>query len=425
MATKTFLGIKPFSFQRDVINELKDANGTGKNVVVVSRRQVGKTTLIINLLLYYAVNFARTKNYCISPTVKQCKGIFKTIIDTISNSGLIKSKNATELIITLINGSSIIFKSAEQKEALRGETCTGLLCIDESAYISDDIFNIIRPYTDFHKAVTLIVSTPFAKSGFFYRYYNYGVEGTNNTVSINWSDKKYQEDLDKILSPEQLEEYRRILPRNVFSREYLGEFIDAEGSVFTDFKKCIRVNQIQPTDKLYVGIDWGSGNGNDDTVVCAFNQYGKMVLLKYFNTISPTEQIDRIDRILSPYLKQTVLIQPELNGLGGPMTDMLKNRSQIYAQKVRGFNTTNDSKKDLVTDLQVAFEQGKVELLDDEKLINQLSIFTAEYNIKTGNVSFAAPPGLNDDCTMATMIAYNALKTATTVGVYSIGFYRR
>ena len=73
----------------------------------------------------------------------------------------------------------------------------------------------------------------------------------------------------------------------------------------------------------------------------------------------------------------------------------------------------------------MAFEQGKVELLDDEKLINQLSIFTAEYNIKTGNVSFAAPPGLNDDCTMATMIAYNALKTATTVGVYSIGFYRR
>ena len=93
---KQFLGIKPFSFQRSVIDVVKDAKGTGKTVVVKSRRQCGKTTLIANLLLYYGINYAGTKNYCLSPTLKQGKAIYKTIVNAISSSGVIKSKNATD-----------------------------------------------------------------------------------------------------------------------------------------------------------------------------------------------------------------------------------------------------------------------------------------------------------------------------------------
>ena len=66
-------GIHPFSFQKDVIDEVVNAKGTGKKVVVRSRRQIGKSTLIANLLLYYAINFDGTKNYCVSPTLKQGK----------------------------------------------------------------------------------------------------------------------------------------------------------------------------------------------------------------------------------------------------------------------------------------------------------------------------------------------------------------
>ena len=84
MGTRKYLGIKPYSFQRDVIDAVKSAKGTGKTVVVKSRRQVGKTTLIANLLLYYAINFSGTSNYCLTPTLKQGKKIFKTIVDAIT-----------------------------------------------------------------------------------------------------------------------------------------------------------------------------------------------------------------------------------------------------------------------------------------------------------------------------------------------------
>ena len=422
MKVKQFSGIKPFSYQQAVINEVKDAKGSGKTVVVKSRRQVGKSVLIANLLLYYAINYKGTKNYVLSPTLKQGKNIYKTIINAISGCGIIKSKNATDLFITLINGSSISIKSAEQKESLRGETCTGILCIDECAYISSEVYNIVKPWCDFHKAVTLMVSTPFVKSGFFWEYYNHGLNREYNCVSIDWSDEKYQDDMDFILPPSKLEEYKKLLPKNVFLTDYLGIFIDDDGTVFTDFKKCINKNEIKDSDKLYLGIDWAAGVESDDTVIVAFNQYGKQVYLDYFNKLTPTQQIDRIEKFIVQYKNQIAVVQTELNSLGTPLTDFLKNRPQLKTiiNKFVGFNTTNQSKNAIVQNLQIAFEQGLIEILEDEKQSRELATYTAEYNAKTRNVSYNAPNGLHDDICIAMMLAYDAYKNGKIIGNYNI-----
>ena len=422
MKVKHFQGIKPFSYQQAVINEVKDAKGSGKTVVVKSRRQVGKSVLIANLLLYYAINYKGTKNYVLSPTLKQGKNIYKSIINAISGCGIIKSKNATDLFITLINGSSISIKSAEQKESLRGETCTGILCIDECAYISSEVYNIVKPWCDFHKAVTLMVSTPFVKSGFFWEYYNHGLNREYNCVSIDWSDEKYQDDMDFILPPSKLEEYKKLLPKNVFLTDYLGIFIDDDGTVFTDFKKCINKNEIKDSDKLYLGLDWGAGVESDDTVIVAFNQYGKQVYLDYFNKLTPTQQIDRIEKFIVQYKNQIAVVQTELNSLGTPLTDFLKNRPQLKTiiNKFVGFNTTNQSKNAIVQNLQIAFEQGLIEILEDEKQSRELATYTAEYNAKTRNVSYNAPNGLHDDICIAMMLAYDAYKNGKIIGNYNI-----
>ena len=422
MKVRQFQGIKPFSYQQAVINEVKDSKGSGKTVVVKSRRQVGKSVLIANLLLYYAINYKGTKNYVLSPTLKQGKNIYKSIINAISGCGIIKSKNATDLFITLINGSSISIKSAEQKESLRGETCTGILCIDECAYISSEVYNIVKPWCDFHKAVTLMVSTPFVKSGFFWEYYNHGLNKEYNCVSIDWSDEKYQDDMDFILPPSKLEEYKKLLPKNVFLTDYLGIFIDDDGTVFTDFKKCINKNEIKDSDKLYLGIDWAAGVESDDTVIVAFNQYGKQVYLDYFNKLTPTQQIDRIEKFIVQYKNQIVVVQTELNSLGTPLTDFLKNRSQLKTiiNKFVGFNTTNQSKNAIVQNLQLAFEQKEIEILEDEKQSRELATYTAEYNAKTRNVSYNAPNGLHDDICIAMMLAYDAYKNGKIIGNYNI-----
>lgn len=421
MPKQRYKGFRPFQYQRDVIDELINANGTGKIVVAKSQRQRGKTTMIANVLLYFSFNFKATKNYCVSPTFAQAKEVYKTITNAIGKSPAVKSANASDLIITLINGSTISFKSAQQGEALRGYTCTGILCIDECAYISDEVYNIIRPWTDFHKAVTLMVSTPFMQDGFYWRYYNYGKEHTHNTTTIDWCDEKYKEEMLQIMPAERLEEYRQMLPKTVYLTEYLGEWLTADGSVFTDFKPCIRKNSIQPNDKLYVGIDWGNGGNNDDTAISIINQNGQQVFLAYWNNLSTNRQMDKLERILKPIEHQIVSIEPEQNSIGTPYTDLLKNRLQISTQsKVHGFTTTNVSKAEIVSNLQVAFEQGTIQILDDEKQTRELAIYTADYNPKTKNVSYNAPLGMHDDLCIALMLSWDALKQSRIIGNYIV-----
>lgn len=408
--SRSFTGYTPYNFQRAVINEIcpKEFYRKKKTVVVKSSRQKGKTITVANILLFYAINH-RTKNYYIAPTLKQAKEIYKTITSAIGNSGIVKASNATDLIIGLINGSKINFKSAEQgTEALRGYTCDGILCIDEAAFIDDEIFHTILPWTDFNKADILMTSTPFVKAGFFWDYYNYGLEGSHNTVTIDWSDIRYKDEIDKILTPEMLEEYRSILPANTFKTEYLGEWLDDDGSVFLNFKNCTEINKISPNDKLFVGIDWGNGGNNDDTVLSILNQNAKQVYLGYKNNLSPTQQIDWISGVLKPIKNQIVVCKPELNSIGTPYTDMLKKRLQYM--KIEGFNTSNQSKNEIVSQLQVAFEQERIKILPDEKQLRELSYYAAEYNLKTKTLTFNAPNGLNDDIPIALMLSYDALE---------------
>lgn len=97
-------------------------NGSGKVVTVKSRRQTGKSMLIQNILLYYSINYSKTKSACLSPTWAQAKKIYTEIVQAIESSNIIKSSNASDLIIKLVNGSEIQFFSAQQGENLRGYT---------------------------------------------------------------------------------------------------------------------------------------------------------------------------------------------------------------------------------------------------------------------------------------------------------------
>lgn len=425
MATVTYKGFKPYSHQKAVIELLKGARFTSRTVVCKSSRQKGKSSLIANLLLYFAINYKRTKNYGVSPTLKQAKSIYKTIIDAIEESGIIKASNGTDLEITLVNGSLISFKSAEQGEtALRGFTAD-FLAVDECAFIPDNIWYTIMPWCDAKKAPCLMTSTPFIKEGFFWVYYNYGCNNQNNVMTVDWCDEKYREDIEKILPPERLEEYRLMLPARQFKSEYLGEWLDDDGQVFTGFKECKGKFSIGLNDRLYVGIDWGNNTDNDDTVISIINQDGNQVYLDYWNNLNTTEQIDRIYEIIKPYESQIISIQPELNSIGTPYTDLLKERLQVSTRnKVEGFQTTNKSKADLVTELQVAFEQRMIGLLDDDKQMRELSVYAAEYNPKTKNVSYNAPQGLHDDICIALMLSWNAFKKNKGAGTYKIRYSR-
>lgn len=416
---KTFVGCKLFEWQADVHRGLLK-NGIGSHHIhcVKSKRQVGKSLLIIGELLYFAINYTGTINCAISPTLNQARKLFKEIIKVTENTGVIKKKNETLLEIEFINGSTILFKSAEQKNNLRGYTYTGLLCIDECAYIGNEIFSIVKPSTDVWRCPILMVSTPKFKVGFFYETYLKGLNGNKRITSYDFC----QYDTSALLSNEALEIYRQMLPRNQFTTEYLGEFLDADGCVFSGFKECMTTAKLAEYKYLYIGIDWASGVGNDDTVITAVNERGEQVFLQYFNKKKTTDQIDYIYEYLKPHLSKIKIIVAEANSIGTPMIEQLKQKLGSYSRLIKSFTTTNKDKARIVGQLQVAFEQHTIKITNDRKQLDQLGMYEAEYNFKTGNVSYNAPLGGHDDICIALCLCWEGFKSNNLTGNYVYSF---
>lgn len=405
----------PFAHQKAVHYALNSGYRSGKIYVVKARRQVGKSIMVEQELLRYAITYKGTVNACVCPTLSQARKMFQDIIYSIIDSGVVRKKNETLLEIDLINGSKIFFKSAEQRDSLRGYTISGLLCVDECAFISDDVFyELLLAWTNVHSAPILLTSTPKFKVGFYWSYWNIGVQKTNpNVIAVDFNDY----DTSDLLSNEKLEEYRKLLPKGKFITEYLGEFLDSESIVFGDFKKCIG-GDIKEYKDIFIGIDWGSGVGSDYTVMTGVNERNEQVFLVYFNNKTAVQQIEYIKSYLELYRTKVRCIVAETNGVGQPLVDSLKT-SVDWIRDIRGFCTTNAEKVRMINRLQVDFEQQTIQLLDDEKQTNELSAY--ECQVKSNKtITFNAPIGGNDDCCMALMFAEEAREIKNKKGTYFI-----
>ena len=413
---KTFIGYKPFPWQA-IVHRGIDKYGYRSSHIhcVKAKRQIGKSFIIINELLRFAINYTNTVSCCLSPTLNQARKIYKQILKVTDQTGVIIKKNDSLLEIEFINGSVLVFKSAEQRESLRGYTFNGILCIDEAAYISDEVWSIIRPTCDVYQAPILMVSTPKFRMGFFFETFQMGFLDKYKGQITSYDLCKF--DTSALLSKEQLELYKQMLPKNMFVTEYEGEFLDSESIVFGDFKNCIGING--EYNELYIGIDWGSGVGSDNTVVTALNENNEMVFQLAFNNKSTMEQINYITEYLSGFGNKVKHIVAECNGLGKPLCDNLKEK--IKKIPILEWYTTNQNKIELINKLQVAFEQRKIKILDDDALIAELSIFEAKMNAK-GTVQYGAPVGGNDDRVLSLLFALHSKEVKNKKGNYVIGF---
>lgn len=373
----------------DIVEGVKD------QYVVKAKRQVGKSILAEVILLYFAFKNTGSIGVMIEPTLGQGRRCFKQILKSLSNKSVIKSANATLLEIEFANGSSILFRAAEQKENLRGLTVKGsVLIIDEAAFIEEDIFGILYPIVDANHCPILFISTPLFTSGEFYNKYMEGLVDNPITKSYNWSAY----DTSKYLSYEKLLYYKDRLSPLKYRSEYEGEFITEGSYVFGDIRKCIAEYSKKPP--LYGGLDWGNGGGNDNSILIFLDEDGCVTNIYTANNMTPTEQIGYFSNILinTPSL---ISLQVEMNSIGTVYKDMLQRSVSTY---IIEFYTTNDTKRRIIEQLITAFQQGNIKIVDDPLLLAELSHYNIE-KTKTGYTYNGE--GTHDDRVMALAFAYD------------------
>lgn len=409
---KVTSNLRLYPWQKQVVNNLQE-HWKGYIHVVKSKRQCGKSIMLESILIQTAINRAKTVSICVSPTLEQSRKVFKEIKNVIQPTKIYQKHNDLQLYIKLKNKSEIYFKSAEQKDGLRGYTVNGILAIDEAAYIPDDIFyeNILA-WVNVSQAPVVICSTPKHKIGFFYKYYMFGLDNNHpNVFCYNWSEF----DTSALLSDEKLEEYRNSLPLNQFKTEFLGEFLDLEGGVFGDFSGIIS-NNYNVHGNCYFGIDWGTGVGGDETAIAVFNDDRQMIGLYHFNDKDETQTINYIIQLMKQY--RPLKCQVEINSIGAVFYGLLDKaiKAEGLAVMLIRFTTTNESKERLINNFQVAMQNKTVQILDNQTLKIEMDMYEMKVNQKNGKRTYNAANGYHDDCIIAMLLSMDCI----TKGSYFI-----
>lgn len=401
----------PKQWQNEVIEAVKDSLGTGKRFVVVSGRQRGKTAMIIILLIMMSLK-QKGVSVLVEPTIAQSMRVFEEIKDALEGTRLLKKANGSSLIITLINGSEIWFRSTAQRDGLRGMTCSNILVLDEVAFMPDEMIQIVLPIVNVKKCPVLMCSTPMFASGYFYEMFGEGLSGNPTVQTFEWYLDKY--DMSEFITDEQFNFYKRTYSKQQFQAEILGKFVKDKSFVFGDFTKCIKSPYNK--DVECIGVDWGTGQNGDSTVVTMMNGNKEVVKIWETNNLPPTEQLKMIAMLINQENNlKTVLV--ELNSIGQVYYDSLVNLVDVNKRAlIEGFQTTNDSKREIIENLIQAFNKDEIGIIDDENLKRQLEHYQIE-KTKTG-YTYNAPRGFHDDYVMSLAICYHAANNTNMGGFW-------
>ena len=226
-------------------------------------RRTGKSTFAINACLKGA--FTRKGRYWIvSPTYSMSRNIYwRDLAVNLIPKELILKKNESELIITLINGSTIELKGSDNEDSLRGAGISGLV-LDEYAFQKPTAWDLVlRPMLADSGGWAIFISTP---NGFnhFFDVAERAKDGNGWLYShATTYDNPY-------IQPEEVDDIRKDLIAKEgddgdirFKQEYLAEFKKKTGLVYKAFNRevhIIKPNDVPIEGTRLLGIDFGYTN---------------------------------------------------------------------------------------------------------------------------------------------------------------------
>lgn len=391
-----------------------------KYITIVFSRQSGKSFLMKILCIKWL--FERNKdvgyvcrNYILA------KKLYGDVIKYIPKE-YIKSANGSDLSIKSSFGSTLQFFSAESGSSLRGLTFNYLIC-DEFAFFKfeqtdgTNLWNdILFPTIKVKGKKVLFVSTPLGKNNILYEMYIRGLD--ENFPNYATLHKTIYD--DGLITNDEIDEIKAQIPELSFRQEFLCEFLDSAITFFVGFEKCFKKFTYDNNQKQFIGIDL-SANGKDETILTKINQINQVK--QYVIKGSLDEKYQQISKIINE-TNNLEVVYIENNGVGTPMINevikLVKNKNIIVE-----WNTTNQSKNDILSSLAMDIANGDIFFDEDDKqLYSQFSTIITKYS-KTGKLQIEASSGHKDDRIMSLGIANRAKKDKTKTGNYTFAILTR
>ncbi len=141
-----------------------------KNIMLMCARQSGKSTIVAGRALHTAKHKKNALVLIVASSKDQAKETMEKVADMIAcDPGLTELPGDSIFEKRFINGSRIIVLPGTEK-SVRSYSAPDLLIIDEAARVLDATYKALRPMrTGSPDSTIIILSTPWTKSGFFYK----------------------------------------------------------------------------------------------------------------------------------------------------------------------------------------------------------------------------------------------------------------
>ena len=190
-------------------------------ITVVAHRRFGKTVLAVNHLIKGAATCKRRAGRFgyIAPFLNQAKMIAWDYLRyyTAPIPGI--KVNASELSVTLPNGSMIRIFGADNPDALRGGYFD-IVVLDEVAQMKPEVWHeIIRPALADRKGSAVFIGTPKGQN-IFKELFDRGLKGDDP----EWTSVMYRADETGVIEERELASLKAEMSDNAFRQEFLCDF---------------------------------------------------------------------------------------------------------------------------------------------------------------------------------------------------------
>ena len=375
-------------------------NSQARFKVLSAGRRWGKTRLGVNECLDAAAQGGRA--WWVSPSYKTSEvgwRPLRQIARKIPNAEI----RLVDRMVTLPNGGFVAVRSADNPDSLRGEGLD-FVVMDECAFMQKEAWTeAIRPSLSDRQGKALFISTPKGRN-WFWEAYMRGINGEQG-----WQSWTYPTSTNPFIDKGEIEAAKRDLPEIIFRQEYLAEFVDDQGGVFRRVQESAVLSPSEPENgKQYVaGVDVAASV--DYTVVTVLDAESKeMVYMDRFNRVDYPVLIDRLEAVYKRYHLTSMVV--ESNSIGRPVIDELVARGL----NIVPFTTTSATKQAIIQNLQAAFENGQILVLNNQILVGELLSFESKRNA-SGGFSYSAPDGMHDDCVLSLAIAWHGANSAGVI----------
>lgn len=363
-------------------------------------RRWGKTLFGIYLVCLTALDghpagwFAPEYKYLL-PAWEECKRRLAPIT---------KRTSEQQKLIELHTGGTIEFWSMSDEDAGRSRKYKRVV-MDESAMVLnlESIYNnAIRPTLSDLIGDAWMLSTPKGMN-FFRRRWDLGQKGGDKYSS--WT---MPTSTNPYIAASEIAEAKAELPERVFRQEFLAEFLEDAGGVFTGVRDAINpVAPVRRGDALILagqhvgpfvmGVDLA--RYNDFTVISVVDSTGKQIFFLRLQGMPWERQCDQIEKVAKIFPSVTIVV--DATGMGDPVAEMLINRGLM----VTPYKISATSKKALIDNLAMRIERKEALLLDVDEQTRELVAY--EYQrTPSGRFTTNAPEGMHDDTVIALGLCY-------------------